>query len=143
MLIKDYNLKIIKEFRNAKVAQVELNPEISVVIATSNYIPMNEFKQIFDFVDELSSQHTIRKVIFDKRNLTVFHQPSMEWYFIDWKERMYEKGCRAHRKILPDDKIFVKSVQIGRDKLIAEYPDRKFHQMDIQYADSLEEAIEN
>ena len=67
----------------------------------------------------------------------------MEWYFVDWKEKMYDLGLRIHRKILPNNEIFKYSVKIGREKIAASYPNGKFKLMDIQYADSVEQAIEN
>ena len=71
----------------------------------------------------------------------VFHQPSMEWYFVEWKEKMYNHGLKTHRKILPKDAVFRQSVKIGRDKINREYPQGKFHKMDIQYFETLDEAI--
>jgi hypothetical protein len=36
----------------------------------------------------------IEKIILDKRALHVFHQPSLEWYYVVWKEQMHAYGLR-------------------------------------------------
>ncbi|OJJ21847.1 hypothetical protein BKI52_10750 [marine bacterium AO1-C] len=129
--------------RYAKVEVLEDQPDICIITATSSYIPVEEFKTTFEFIGTLVASEKIKKLIFDKRKLRVFHQPSMEWYFTEWKEAMYNLGLQVHRKILPEDEIFRTSVKIGRQKIEASFPDGKFKQMDIQYAESLEAAIAN
>jgi hypothetical protein len=132
-----------KRFRHATVYIVKDAPTTAVVEATTNYIPIDQFKEIFEYVAELTKTEHLTKLIFDKRKLTVFHQPSMEWYFVEWKEEMAGLGMTKHRKILPSDDVFKQSVRIGREKLSKQYPKGKFHELDIQYANSLEEAILN
>jgi len=127
---------------HAKISFVEGKP-VAVVEATSSYIPIEEFKKIFNEIGKLVGSKNITKLIFDKRKLTVFHQPSMEWYFTEWKEDMWNKGLKTHRKILPDNKVFQQSVKIGREKIKEENPNLKFNQMDIQYSDSVQDAIDN
>jgi hypothetical protein len=130
-----------KEFKHATIYLLAGHPETAVVEATANYIPLEPFKEIFNFIGELTSTKKIKKLIFDKRKLSVFHQPSMEWYFVEWKEKMFDAGLKTHRKILPKDDVFRQSVRIGRDKINKAFPDKKFHLMDIQYAETIEEAI--
>jgi len=127
---------------HAKISIVEGKP-IAVVEAVSTYIPIEEFKNIFGEIGKLVEAKKITKLIFDKRKLTVFHQPSMEWYFTEWKEDMWHKGLKVHRKILPDNKVFQQSVKIGREKIKEEHPHLKFNEMNIQYKDNLQEAIDN
>jgi len=136
-------LTVEKTFKHASVHRVSDRPEIMVVEATSTYIPIEDFKAIFNYIGESAQKQNVTKLIFDKRQLIVFHQPSMEWYFVDWKEQMYDLGLRTHRKILPNNEIFKYSVKIGREKIAASFPNGKFHLMDIQYADSVDQAIEN
>ncbi len=138
-------MKLVVKHTNkyAKVEVLEDQPHTCIITATSSYIPIEDFKTTFGFIATLAANESVRKLIFDKRNLRVFHQPSMEWYFTEWKEEMFDMGLKTHRKILPEDEIFRTSVKIGRQKIAASFPDGKFHQMDIQYAESLEEAIEN
>jgi hypothetical protein len=134
---------IVKSFKHAVIKTVESNPEVVVVEATSTYIPIEQFKEIFNFIGKMAQNQGISKLIFDKRKLTVFHQPSMEWYFVEWKEQMFEFGLRVHRKILPQDEVFRQSVKIGREKIRTTHPNGKYTLMDIQYAESMEEAITN
>ena len=135
-------LTLEKEFKHATVYIGAQSPYIAIVEATANYIPLASFKEIFEFIGDLIPKKGITKLIFDKRKLSIFHQPSMEWYFIEWKEKTFDLGLKVHRKILPTDDIFRQSVRIGREKIKKNYPEKKFQQMDIQYAESVEEAIE-
>ena len=66
---------------------------------------------------------------------------SLKWYFVDWKERMFDYGLIRHVKILPQDEVFRQSVKIGRNKINEAYPNGRFHKMEILYAESFEEAI--
>ncbi len=135
------NLIKEKEFKHANVFTDGHSPSTAVVQATANYIPLEAFKEIFKFIGEMAKKKNLTKLVFDKRKLTVFHQPSMEWYFIEWKEEMFDVGLNVHRKILPTDAVFRESVRIGRDKINKNYPLKKFNLMDIQYAESIEEAL--
>jgi hypothetical protein len=135
------NFIVEKEFKHAKVLTVTNSPNTAIIEALTNYIPLEPFKEIFNFVGELAKEKKIIKLIFDKRKLTVFHQPSMEWYFVEWKEKMFDQGLSIHRKILPADDVFRQSVRIGREKIDKNYPTKKFNQMDIQYAETIEEAL--
>ncbi len=135
------NLIKEKEFKHAIVYTVANSPKTAIVEATANYIPLEPFKEIFTFIGDLAKKKNLTKLIFDKRKLTVFHQPSMEWYFIEWKEKMFDQGLKTHRKILPTDDVFRQSVRIGREKINATYPEKKFNLMDIQYAETVEAAL--
>lgn len=135
------NLTEKKKFKNAIVSVVKEAPSVAVVEATSSYIPIEQFKEVFNFIGDVVKNEKITKLVFDKRKLSVFHQPSMEWYFVEWKEQMFSHGLTIHRKILPKDEVFRQSVIIGRDKINKAFPQGKFHQMDIGYAETLEEAI--
>jgi hypothetical protein len=136
------NLNEEKKFKHGTVYTVKKSPHIAVVEATANYIPLEPFKEIFNFIGDLIETKGITKLVFDKRKLSVFHQPSMEWYFIEWKEKTFDLGLKTHRKILPVDDVFRQSVRIGREKINKAYPAKKFNSMDIQYFESVEEAIQ-
>lgn len=136
------NMTVAKEFKHGTIYLLPLYPQVVVVEATANYIPLEKFKEIFNFVGELTSEKKIIKLIFDKRKLSVFHQPSMEWYFVEWKEKMFDEGLTIHRKILPADDVFRQSVRIGREKINKAYPLKKFNQMDIQYSESIAESLD-
>jgi len=141
--MKEENVEVqkLKDFSHAEVYELKDKPDVILVKAIQNYIPMRVFQPVFDYVVAHSKEKRVSKVIFDKRTLSVFHQPSMEWYFLEWKDSMSKAGCKTHRKLLPDDQVFVQSVKIARDKLNKEYPNAEFQKLDIQYADSLQEAI--
>ncbi len=129
------------EFKHASIWLVKTNQATLLVTATATYIPIDQFKAIFNDITCWVEKLGIQKLIFDKRQLTVFHQPSMEWYFVDWKERMFDLGLTRHVKILPSDEVFRQSVKIGRNKINEAFPNGKFRKMEILYAESLEEAI--
>src|SRR5688572_22596218 len=99
-MVTDY-LERRKDFKHASITLVKAEQATLLVTATATYIPIDQFKSIFNEITHWAEHFKIRKLIFDKRQLTVFHQPSMEWYFVDWKERMYDSGLTRHVKILP------------------------------------------
>ncbi|NJL11931.1 MAG: hypothetical protein HC913_02265 [Microscillaceae bacterium] len=128
--------------KSGQASLFEYTPGNALVLrADANYIPMDEFQKLFEEIREQVNKTGANKLVFDKRHLRVFHQPSMEWYFVHWKEQMYFRGLRVHRKILPNDPLFVQSVKIAREKLNHLYPQGKFQQMDIQYVQTLSEAF--
>lgn len=92
-------------------------------------------------IAEFLKEHQAKKLIFDKRNLRTFHQPSMEWYHVHWKPLVAALGLTKHRKILPEDKLFRKSVEIGREKIKKDHPNFDFDALDIVYVESVEEGF--
>lgn len=136
------DFQLVEKFSHVEI-YVWQEKKVLLIVAISNYIPIEEFKTVFTQTSEVISKYHITKVIFDKRKLSVFHQPSMEWYFTTWKEEMFLKyGVKMHRKILPNDNVFLQSVKLGRMKIERDYPNGKYKELDIQYADSVEEAVE-
>lgn len=134
--------KIAEKFKHVELL-VWKEKKILLIRATATYIPMEEFKEVFTKASEIIGKERLTKTIFDKTKLTVFHQPSMEWYFVEWKEELFVKyGLKMHRKILPADNVFVQSVKLGRMKIEKNYPNGKYKELDIQYAKSVEEAVE-
>ena len=141
MTAVERKLTVIASFKHAVIKIVDDKPEVAIVEAITTYIPIEQFKEIFNAIGKLTQERKITKLIFDKRKLSVFHQPSMEWYFVEWKDKMFNLGLKTHRKILPQDQIFQQSVKIGREKIRQMHPNGKFLQMDIQYSENLEDAI--
>jgi hypothetical protein len=137
---KDFGFKLDAKSK----IQTEYIAEKGILIcsSTSTFISDIDFKHIFSEIGEMVKHHNVRKLIFDKRSLKVFDQPSMEWYHVIWKKEMLLYGLKSYRKILPDDILFTKSVEIGRAKILAKYPEFSFEKYDIQYCNSIEEAIE-
>jgi len=136
---KDFTLAF-----EVRYARVLVSPAKRMIICEllADYIPMDDFKVIFNQIGDIVKAGYYEKFIFDKRSLRAFHQPTMEWYFIHWKKDMLEYGVTKHRKILPPEKWFEKMVQIAKAQIFHNYPDNIIDQLDIQYCDSIEEAIE-
>ena len=118
----------------------DLESKTVLVVCKISFIPEGEFKLLFGKCAEIVKKYGLNKMIFDKRALTVFHQPSMEWYHLIWKKEMLPFGLKKYRKILPTDNLFRKSVEIGRAKIVKENPDNILEQLDIRYCESMEEA---
>ncbi|MBC6410662.1 MAG: hypothetical protein GDA51_06680 [Ekhidna sp.] len=111
--------------------------------AESDFIPIKNFRQLFtmlaDEVEENNGKYT--KFIFDKSTLRTFHQPSMKWYFTEWKTKMLAFGLSKHFKILPDMDYFKKAVEAARKPLLAKYPKDVLAELRIEYYDSIESAL--
>lgn len=132
--------RLVEAFDYADIYLVEHQP-VLVIEATTTYIPIDEFKKIFTKSVDVVKVNGIQKIVFDKRALEVFHQPSMEWYFSTWKEELLDHGVRMHRKLLPNDFSFRQSVKIGRTRISEKYDNLRTHEMDIRYVESIAEAI--
>lgn len=131
----------MKTITSTEYCEISIVENVCIVKAINTYIPIAEFKKVFNQVGTLTQKENIEKLVFDKTALEVFHQPSMEWYFVEWKEKMFDLGLRTHRKILPKDPVFRECVKLGREKIYKKHPEKKFNMMDIQYAKNLDEAI--
>lgn len=127
-----------------KYAKVYAQEQKGIIICEllTDYCPIEDFKALFNQISEIVEKGNYEKFIFDKRALRAFHQPSMEWYFLNWKNKMLELGIKKHRKILPEEKWFEKMVMIAKEQIIKNNPDNIIHLLDIKYCDSIEEAID-
>ncbi|PWJ42715.1 hypothetical protein [Sediminitomix flava] len=135
----DYKVIITKDYGFVYVLPAK---QIMICELTKGYVPIEEFREIFNQTIPFIKAYNIEKFIFDKQNLTTFHQPSMEWYFIDWKTKIYDLGVTKHRKILPkNNPVFKLAVEAGRAKIMKEFKESIIPQLDILYKDTLEEAI--
>jgi len=134
------NFEVAFEERYARVL-TNLEKKIVICELLADYIPIEDFKETFTQIGSIIKSGDYQKFIFDKRSLRAFHQPTMEWYFIHWKKEMLGFGLKTHRKILPAEKWFEKMVQIAKQQILETYPDNIIDQLDIQYCDSIEEAI--
>jgi hypothetical protein len=135
------NFEVAFEERYARVL-INLEKKIIICELLADYIPIEDFKDTFGHIGAIVKSGDYQKFIFDKRSLRAFHQPTMEWYFIHWKKDMLEYGLKTHRKILPSEKWFEKMVQIAKQQILETYPDNIIDQLDIQYCQSIEEAIQ-
>jgi hypothetical protein len=132
-----------REIFKDKHAHIYYYPQQTIVVLTlaSTYVPLEHFKNALNIIKELADQEKITKMILDKSALRIFHQPSMEWYHVIWKEEMLTKGLSTYRKILPEDPLFETSVKIGREKIIKENPGFDLSKFDIVYCRTLQEAF--
>lgn len=134
------NFELLFEVRDARVYANHKKGMIICELMT-DYIPIDDFKEVFNEISRIVENGKFEKFIFDKRSLRAFHQPTMEWYFLHWKNKMLEFGLSKHRKILPEEKWFEKMVMIAKDQIIKNNPDNIIHLLDIKYCESIEEAI--
>ncbi|WP_246255564.1 hypothetical protein [Cyclobacterium plantarum] len=136
--MKNFDLSF--EGRYARVLVNEISGTIVCELLV-DYVPIEDFKETFHKISAIIRKGKFHKFIFDKRALRAFHQPSMEWYFLDWKKEMYAEGITVHRKILPPEKWFEKMVMIAKKEILEKNPGNIIDNLDIKYCDSLEEAI--
>ncbi len=120
---------------------VEENGDTLLCILKAEYIPIAEFKMLFENMMETVKTGKITTFIFDKRSLRTFHQPSMEWYYLEWKTDALKYGLSRHRKILPDLKWFVKAVEIAKKGLDSRLSSEVRNKLEIRYVDTLEQAV--
>ena len=133
-------------YRKLPLAEVHYSHKFSLalVVTTGNFIPFPDFQKIFEVLEEVIAEHGLRRTLFDKRSLTIFHQPSMEWYYLNWKASMLQKyNVVEHGKILPKDDFFRKSVELAREMIFKENPTHPIHKLKIIYKESFHEALEN
>lgn len=140
-------MEAIQDLQNRiddRYATVSVHPATKTLVCTLKveYVPIEKFQELFTEIGNIVKAEFIKKMIFDKRSLRTFHQPSMTWYHVTWKEEMYNHGLKSYRKLLPDDTLFRKSVEIGREKILRENVFFNFDKFDIIYCKTLEEAFE-
>lgn len=139
----DKQIELVYEKPYGKVYIIE-DVKVMICLLTDDYVPIRKFKEIFNAMSGFVEQYGIQKFIFDKRNLRAFHQPSMEWYFVDWKMEMYEHGLDTHRKILPAGEGWFKdAVDAGRARILKNYPNIELDKLDIQYREDMTSAIDS
>jgi len=120
---------------------VEESGDTLLCILKAEYVPIAEFKMLFENMMETVKTGKITTFIFDKRSLRTFHQPSMEWYYLEWKTEAVKYGLCYHRKILPDLKWFVKAVEIAKKGLDSRLSIEVRNKLEIRYVDTLEQAV--
>ncbi|PBQ30983.1 hypothetical protein CNR22_04095 [Sphingobacteriaceae bacterium] len=119
------------------------NLKMAICTATSDYIPISDFKTIFLKISEYIDNYPINYFLFDKRSLRTFHQPSMEWYFAVWKPEMKMKGLCDHFKILPKLDWFEKAVEAGKHEIFQKYGKDILAGISVTYVQSVEGAIDS
>lgn len=102
---------------------------------------MVQFMDIFNSSTRMIEEHGLLHFIFDKRTLRTFHQPSMEWYFVEWKPVVRDMGMACHFKILPDEPWFHRCVEAGRNDIVKSYQQNLLEGISIRYVNGVEEAL--
>lgn len=130
---------------NDEYGKVYLLPDQKILICelSKEYVPLNNFREIFKATTPFIEKFQVEKVILDKQNLRIVDKLSMEWYYLVWKQQIYERGVIKHRKILPKNlPEFEKEVSLLHNKLLADYKDSMLNKLDIQYKNTIIEAIQ-
>lgn len=115
--------------------------DVVLCVAETEYIPIEYFKKSFEHIGGFIKKNGCKALIFDKRNLNTFHQPSMEWYYTEWKAEMLDHGLSKHYKILPTMPWFAKSVEAGKRDIKRNHPSFDFDLFSVTYVDSISEAL--
>ncbi len=128
----------------SQFSSLYFNEQLKMVIcfADQEYIPIDNFKEMFLHISVMIEKVEIRHLIFDKQKLRTFHQPSMEWYFAVWKPAIKSKGLINHYKILPKLDWFEKAVEAGKYEIFQKFSREILSGITITYVNSVEEAIE-
>ena len=126
-------------------ASLYFNKQLKMAIcsADEDYIPIDNFKEIFLHISEMIERVEIKHFVFDKQKLRTFHQPSMEWYFAVWKPAIKSRGLANHYKILPKLDWFEKAVEAGKYEIFQKFSKDILNGITITYVNSIEEAIED
>ncbi|MFT6882955.1 MAG: hypothetical protein ACI83W_000125 [Marinoscillum sp.] len=111
-------------------------------VITKDYIPISKFKELFEMLSFEILEGDFDKFVFDKTQLRTFHQPSMKWYFTEWKTEMFKHGLYKHFKVLPELDYFRKAVEAARKPLLAQYPKEMLAKLRIEYFETVKEAVE-
>lgn len=117
--------------------------QFAICIANEEYIPIDNFKEVFLTATEYIEKHKIIYFLFDKQKLRTFHQPSMEWYFAIWKQLVKKKGLTNHYKILPLLDWFEKAVEAGKYEILKKYSQDILNGISVKYIGTIEEAIDD
>lgn len=117
--------------------------KMAICIADEEYIPIDNFKEMFLHLSAMIETIEIKYLIFDKQKLRTFHQPSMEWYFAVWKPIIKSKGLTNHFKILPKLDWFEKAVEAGKYEILQKFSKDILNGITISYVKTVEEAIDS
>lgn len=141
----EHNSYLFQHINHTDFASIHYCEYLSFVICTARaeYIPIEEFKEMFLRISDVIKENPVKHLLFDKRELRTFHQPSMEWYFTIWKPTVSKFGLTSHFKILPDLEWFKAAVNAGKHEILSKFPDENFLEgITITYVNSPEEAID-
>lgn len=115
--------------------------KMAICFAEEEYIPIDSFKEMFLHISSMIEKVEIKHLVFDKKKLRTFHQPSMEWYFAVWKPSIKNKGLTNHYKILPKLDWFEKAVEAGKYEIFNKFSKAILNGITITYVNSIDDAI--
>jgi len=134
----------MKEYYRGKYATVSFMPasETAVVRIHGAFIPLTDYQDTLEKLGELVEQEKVHKMIVDAQQLVAYHQPSVEWSFLNWKQEMQSHGLKSYRYVLSDSGEYRKMLENGLSKIRREHPETQLDRMDVAYCRSMEEAVE-
>ena len=137
------NTQLLAENRFIKLLYDAQNEAI-ICLPISDLVPTEVFKVFFLLAaDEIKAKNA-KRMVFDKRSLRLFDQAAMIWYYVELKPLIkVNTGMITYRKILPEDENFRLNVQIGKKFIVQQNPDFQFADYDIQYVETLSDALIN
>ncbi len=135
------NPRLTKLWENEFVVISEFNDKkIGAALAKSDYIPISSFKSAFQQAGIFAKEKSWNSFLFDKSKLSVFHQPSMEWYYTEWKMGLLEIGLSNHYKILPEIDWFKVSVEAGIVEIKKKHPHIDFDKFNVKYINAISDV---
>jgi hypothetical protein len=140
-ILEKSHLQELSKFRHAVCYAVKGLSDVIVIKATSGHIPKTQFQEMFIAIGQLISKEGYNKLVCDLSNIQFYHEPTFDWYFMVWKERMFYYGLRTHRIILPLNDLIRDGVELARQRAYEAFPGEKYWQPDLQYAESIDEAV--
>ncbi len=135
----------LEEYYRSRYATVSFMPanETAIVSIHGAFIPMTDYQQTLEKLGELVRQEKVHKLIVDAQQLVAYHQPSVEWSFLNWKREMRNHGLTSYRYVLPNGGEYRKNLENGIRKIRRDHPNMEvLDRMDLTYCHSLEEAVE-
>ncbi len=135
----------LEEFYRSRFATVSFMPatETAIVSIHGAFIPMTDYQQTLEKLGELVKQEKVQKLIVDARQLLAYHQPSLEWSFLNWKREMQRHGLMRYRYVLANTGDYRRNMENGILKMRREHPETELlDRMDLAYCRSVEEAVE-
>ncbi len=124
-------------------AKIDVLSKVIICTTKPSYVPTANFKEVFEQIEKFAKINMTKKLILDGRSLHAFHQSTMTWYYVDWRMSMLKYGLDTYRELVPNNDFMKKSVEIGKERLLKEYPAFNFERFDFKYCETLEEALED
>jgi hypothetical protein len=134
-------LKELMKLRHAVCYTVENNDDVIIININSAYIPKTHFQEMLITISQEIVRRGFKKVVFDMSLLQFYHEPTFDWFFTVWKERMFYHGVTCHRIILPKIQIIRDGVEQSRKKASEIFPHEKYWELEVQYAETAEDAL--